>query len=77
MTNHERTGAPAAGAQPAEGEAAAERNGWTEEQGGKHSVKMVKPGHRPVTLPMHGGGDYSRDLTDQILREAGLKGGKK
>jgi predicted RNA binding protein YcfA (HicA-like mRNA interferase family) len=51
------------------------RNGWTKEQGGKHYVKMVKPGWRPVTLPMHGGEDYSRDLTDRILREAGLKGG--
>jgi predicted RNA binding protein YcfA (HicA-like mRNA interferase family) len=52
-----------------------EENGWTEETGGKHSVKMTKPGHRPITLPMHGGGDYSRGLTDQILRQAGLKGG--
>jgi predicted RNA binding protein YcfA (HicA-like mRNA interferase family) len=51
-----------------------ERDGWTKERGGKHYVKMVKPGWRPVTLPMHGGGDYSRDLTDRILREAGLKG---
>lgn len=52
-----------------------ERNGWTRERGGKHYVKMVKSGRRPVTLPMHGGNDYSRDLTDRILREAGLKGG--
>jgi predicted RNA binding protein YcfA (HicA-like mRNA interferase family) len=51
------------------------RHGWEQVRGGKHSVKMVKPGQRPVTLPMHGGGDYSRELTDRILREAGLKGG--
>jgi hypothetical protein len=24
--------------------------GWTLERGGKHQVKMTKPGHRPVTL---------------------------
>jgi predicted RNA binding protein YcfA (HicA-like mRNA interferase family) len=50
-----------------------EADGWTETQGGKHSVKMTKDGHRPITLPHHGGGDYSRDLTAAILREAGLK----
>lgn len=53
-----------------------EQNGWTETLGGKHDVKMTKPGHRPITLPQHGGGDYSRDLADRILREAGLKGPK-
>jgi predicted RNA binding protein YcfA (HicA-like mRNA interferase family) len=53
-------------------------NGWTEERGGKHDVKMTKPGHRPITLPMHGGHDYSRDLTAAILRQAGLrKGGER
>jgi predicted RNA binding protein YcfA (HicA-like mRNA interferase family) len=50
-----------------------EQHGWTETQGGKHSVKMTKPGQRPVTLPSHGGNDYSRDLTAAILRQAGLK----
>jgi predicted RNA binding protein YcfA (HicA-like mRNA interferase family) len=52
-----------------------EDNGWTNETGGKHDVKMTKPGRRPITLPQHGGHDYSRDLTAAILREAGLKGG--
>jgi predicted RNA binding protein YcfA (HicA-like mRNA interferase family) len=52
-----------------------EADGWTETIGGKHVVKMTKPGHRPITLPNHGGDDYSRDLTDRILRQAGLKGG--
>lgn len=52
-----------------------EDEGWTETLGGKHDVKMTKAGHRPITLPMHGGHDYSRDLTDRILRQAGLKGG--
>jgi predicted RNA binding protein YcfA (HicA-like mRNA interferase family) len=53
-----------------------EDNGWAETIGGKHVVKMTKPGHRPVTLPSHGGDDYSRDLTAAILRQAGLKGGE-
>jgi predicted RNA binding protein YcfA (HicA-like mRNA interferase family) len=52
-----------------------EANGWTEEVGGKHVIKMTKPGNRPITLPMHRGEDYSRDLTGAILRQAGLKGG--
>lgn len=52
-----------------------ERHGWTETLGGKHVVKMEKAGQRPITLPMHHGGDYSRGLTAAILREAGLKEG--
>ena len=27
--------------------------GWTQGRGGKHQVKMSKPGHRPITLPEH------------------------
>jgi predicted RNA binding protein YcfA (HicA-like mRNA interferase family) len=53
-----------------------ERHGWTEERGGKHVVKMTKPGERPITLPHHQGGDYSPSLTAAILRQAGLKGGR-
>jgi predicted RNA binding protein YcfA (HicA-like mRNA interferase family) len=52
-----------------------EEHGWTETLGGKHVVKMEKPGHRPITLPHHRGGDYSRSLTEALLRQAGLKGG--
>jgi len=52
-----------------------EQNGWTETLGGKHVVKMEKPGHRAITLPKHRGSNYSRDLTAAILRQAGLKGG--
>ncbi|MEV7013244.1 type II toxin-antitoxin system HicA family toxin [Streptosporangium sp. NPDC051022] len=51
-----------------------EAAGWVETLGGKHTVKMEKDGHRPITLPMHGGRDYSPSLTDAILRQAGLKG---
>jgi predicted RNA binding protein YcfA (HicA-like mRNA interferase family) len=52
-----------------------EENGWTETLGGKHVVKMTKPGCRPITLPKHRGQDYSPGLTAAILRQAGLRGG--
>jgi predicted RNA binding protein YcfA (HicA-like mRNA interferase family) len=52
-----------------------EANGWTEARGGKHVVKMTKPGRRPITLPHDkGGGGYPPGLTAAILRQAGLKG---
>ena len=47
-------------------------HGWEEKGGGKHSVKMTKPGERPVTLPKHKGQDYSPGLTRAILRQAGI-----
>ena len=50
-----------------------EREGWTQTLGGKHNVKMEKPGFRPITLPKHKGAEYSQDLTSAILRQAGLK----
>jgi predicted RNA binding protein YcfA (HicA-like mRNA interferase family) len=49
-----------------------EQYGWRETRGGKHAVKMEKPGHRPITLPMHKGRDYHQSLTRAILRQAGL-----
>ncbi len=50
-------------------------HGWSRTLGGKHNVKMEKPGAlRPITLPHHHGRDYGRDLTESILRQAGLKG---
>ncbi len=53
-----------------------EANGWTETAGGKHVVKMTKPGHRPITLPHDkSGGGYPIGLAMAILRQAGLKGG--
>jgi predicted RNA binding protein YcfA (HicA-like mRNA interferase family) len=53
-----------------------ESNGWTETQGGKHVVKMTKPGHRPITLPHDkGGGGYPVSLSHAILRQASLTGG--
>jgi predicted RNA binding protein YcfA (HicA-like mRNA interferase family) len=47
----------------------AEENGWCRTQGGKHNVKMEKPGFRPVTLPQHGGQDYGKDLSSRIRRQ--------
>jgi hypothetical protein len=51
-------------------------NGWTEAQGGKHVVKMTKPGCRPITLPHDKGGrGYPVSLSHAILKQAGLTGG--
>lgn len=50
-----------------------ESNGWKATIGGKHSVKMVKKGCRPITLPMHNGQAYPKGLTEAILKQAGLK----
>ncbi|MEX2612343.1 MAG: type II toxin-antitoxin system HicA family toxin, partial [Gaiellaceae bacterium] len=49
-----------------------EQHGWRMTRGGKHVVKMERPGNRPITLPHHGGGKYGKGLTAAILREAGL-----
>lgn len=49
-----------------------EHEGWTQERGGKHQVKMVKPGWRPITLPQHKGRTYSKGLDAAIRRQAGL-----
>ena len=51
-----------------------ERHGWVETVGGKHAVKMEKPGERPITLPANKRRDYPRGLTAAILRQAGLAG---
>lgn len=48
------------------------QEGWTQERGGKHVVKMTKPGQRPITLPMHKGRDYSKGLDAAIRRQAEL-----
>jgi predicted RNA binding protein YcfA (HicA-like mRNA interferase family) len=49
-----------------------EANGWTEAVGGKHVVKMIKPGNRPITLPHDkGGGGYPIGLSMAIMRQAG------
>jgi len=45
-------------------------HGWAQTAGGKHNVKMTKPGCRPVTLPKHQGQDYSPGLTRAIFKQA-------
>lgn len=47
------------------------KHGWTQSVGGRHNVKMTKPGCA-VTLPQHRGCDYSRGLTLTILKQAGI-----
>jgi predicted RNA binding protein YcfA (HicA-like mRNA interferase family) len=47
--------------------------GWSRVRGGKHQVKMTKPGCRPITLPQHKGRDYQPGLTSAILRQAGIE----
>ncbi len=48
-------------------------HGWTQTAGGKHVVKMEKPGHRPITLPMHKRRDYGPGLAASILKQAGVR----
>lgn len=48
-------------------------NGWTQASGGKHQVKMIKPGCRPITLPQHKRRAYSPGLAKAILKQAGLR----
>jgi predicted RNA binding protein YcfA (HicA-like mRNA interferase family) len=50
-----------------------QEHGWTRKTGGKHQVKMTKPGERPITLPMNKGRDYPKGLAAAILRQAGLQ----
>lgn len=50
-----------------------EANGWVCTIGGKHNVKMVKEGCRPITLPQHNNQVYPKGLADAILKQAGLK----
>ncbi|HXS34010.1 MAG TPA: hypothetical protein VN758_09605 [Solirubrobacterales bacterium] len=55
-----------------EGDQAASRK-RLEARGGKHQVKMTKPGCRPIALPQHKGRDYQPGLTSAILKQAGLQ----
>jgi predicted RNA binding protein YcfA (HicA-like mRNA interferase family) len=48
------------------------QDGWRVTRGGKHVVKMIKPGRRPVTLPRNHGEPYSRGLSHDIIKQAGL-----
>jgi predicted RNA binding protein YcfA (HicA-like mRNA interferase family) len=50
-----------------------EQHGWARVIGGRHTVKMIRPGRRPITLPHHRGSDYGPGLTRAILRQAGIE----
>ncbi len=47
-------------------------DGWRQTHGGKHVVKMTKPGRRPITLPYNHGEDYPPGLRAAILKQAGF-----
>jgi predicted RNA binding protein YcfA (HicA-like mRNA interferase family) len=49
-------------------------DGWRQTLGGKHVVKMTKPGRRPITLPYNHGEDYPPGLRAAILKQAGFSG---
>ncbi len=48
-------------------------DGWMLDRGGKHQVKMTKPGQRPITLPENKRRAYSKGFEAQLRREAGLQ----
>jgi hypothetical protein len=43
--------------------------GWSESRGGRHQVKMTKPGRRPITLPENRRRAYSKGFEAQLERE--------
>ncbi len=46
-----------------------EAEGWSTERGGKHQVKMTRPGCRPITLPDNHRRAYSKGFEAQLRRE--------
>jgi predicted RNA binding protein YcfA (HicA-like mRNA interferase family) len=48
-------------------------DGWAKSRGGKHQVKMIKPGCRPITLPQHKGRDYPIGLGPGDTQTGGAK----
>lgn len=49
-----------------------QKAGWTLERGGKHQVKMIKAGLRPITLPENHRRAYSKGFESALRREADL-----
>jgi predicted RNA binding protein YcfA (HicA-like mRNA interferase family) len=49
-----------------------EDDGWRRGKAGRHVVKMVKEGVRPITLPRHRGQVHGKGLTSAILKQARL-----
>ena len=50
-------------------------DGWRQEAGGRHQVKMTKQGMRPITLPDNHRRAYAKGFEAQLRREARLDGG--
>ncbi|MDQ3986891.1 MAG: type II toxin-antitoxin system HicA family toxin [Actinomycetota bacterium] len=50
-----------------------EEGGWTRRPGGRHQVKMVKEGERPVTIPQYQGKALPIGLSQAILKQAGVE----
>ena len=50
------------------------QHGWTKTGGGKHQVKMVKPGERSITIPEFRGETLPVGLSHSILKQAGIEG---
>ena len=48
------------------------KHGWEQSVGGKHQVKMVQEGHRPVTIPEFRGETLPVGLSQGILKQAGI-----
>jgi predicted RNA binding protein YcfA (HicA-like mRNA interferase family) len=48
-------------------------HGWKRSTGGKHQVKMVREGDRPVTIPEFKGETLPVGLTQAILKQAGIE----
>ena len=49
-----------------------EADGWVNTGGGKHVIKMSKPGFKPITLPAAHGETYSVSMSQGMLKHAGL-----
>jgi len=49
-----------------------EEDGWVKKTGGKHVILMTKPGHRPVTIPLHKGQTFDVGMSSDILKQAGI-----
>lgn len=49
------------------------QHGWEQSVGGKHQVKMIREGHRPVTIPEFKGETLPVGLSQAILKQAGIE----
>lgn len=49
------------------------KHGWEHSVGGRHQVKMVREGQRPVTIPEFKGETLPVGLSQAILKQAGIE----